>query len=355
MVSSTIKTQNQKSLEDCITSKPKQLLLFEFTHLDALRKHQINADTRSHTIALYDFMPKYFWGKLQEKRVNGVFLTPEKRDFAYSGINYKLVISPASIEEPDGSFKHYFPGEREELVEDALRKIATEGSGLFIDDQAGVAFTIYQLQAELKKRGHTFSYDELKQALMICNATHLKLVTADGHAVLASTIFETVGMRTFEEWKGTGQKTKCFVRFNSLVTQSIRDHTYRLLNYEKAMTYKSVIARQLHKRLSHHFIYASAMKPPYNILLSTIIRDCGLKFYKQLRDNLRDVKKALDEMKEKGVIFDYRVEKTLDAKNRNKLLDAKFFIIASHSLCSEMIQANSWHGDKFRASSISWE
>lgn len=309
-----------KSLEEYKQEKPIQLTLFEILDLTLeeksttsqrqykLSKFGITPHTRSHTIELYDFMPKYVWGEVERGEKGR--LDTLKRSFECGGITYNISIYPARIDDKDGTEKECYPGQIEELLEDALRKMACEGSGLFLDDTAGVGFTLYQLQKELESTGHTYSYDELKQGLMVCNGTRIKVTTSDGKTVFSAAMFETVGMRTFEEWKDKGKQTKCYVRFNSLVTTSIKEKTYRLLNYEKAMRYKSRIARLLHKRLSHSFTYASATRPPYNIKLSTLIRDFGLKKYARLRDNLREVIKALEEMKKAKVIYDYRREKT---------------------------------------------
>jgi hypothetical protein len=105
------------------------------------------------------------------------------------------------------------------------------------------------------------------------------------------------------------------------------------------MSFKSVIARQLHRRMSHHYIQAS-LSNHYAITLSTIIRDFGLKAYAELRNNLRDVRAALDELKNKEVILYYEIGKTLEAKQRNKLTDAKFSLTPHPRFCSEIINAN---------------
>jgi hypothetical protein len=105
------------------------------------------------------------------------------------------------------------------------------------------------------------------------------------------------------------------------------------------MSYKNVIARQLHKRMSHHYIQASIANP-YHFLLSTIIRDFGLTQYKQLRDNLRDVQIALDEMIEKKVLISYQAEKIIENSKRAKLLDAKLTLIPDPTFVSEIIGAN---------------
>lgn len=139
-------------------------------------------------------------------------------------------------------------------------------------------------------------------------------------------MFETLGLQTRDDWKGTGTKRKAFVRFNSLVSESIKSGLFRQLDYEKAMGYSSVIARQLHKRMSHHFTQAS-LTTRYEIKLSTIIRDFGLAEYARPSLNLAHVLKALDEMKEKSILLSYEVQKLLDHENRNKLLDAKFILL----------------------------
>ncbi len=105
------------------------------------------------------------------------------------------------------------------------------------------------------------------------------------------------------------------------------------------MSYKNVIARQLHKRMSHHYVQASFTNP-YHFLLSTIIRDFGLSQYAQLRDNLRDMQIALDEMIEKQVLLSYKVEKVLENSKRAKLLDAKFLLMPDPSFVTEIIGAN---------------
>ena len=65
-----------------------------------------------------------------------------------------MKITPATIKNAKGEEKAYYPSQREEIVEDAIRKIAIEKGGVFIDGGAGVQFSIYELANELKKRGH---------------------------------------------------------------------------------------------------------------------------------------------------------------------------------------------------------
>ncbi len=321
--------EGAKNLDDYDQSRPMQLTLFEL-----LLPQERGL---SNTIELYDFIPKYHWGKVE--RIGGEFLRALEREFECRGQKYKVKIRPASIEDKDGMERYYYPSKREELVEDALRKFIAEGQGVFLDDAAGVTFSLYQLQEELRRNGHSYNKQEIKDALLICARTNITVTSEDGSAVLVSNLFETVGLQTRESWKGTGQKTRAFVRFNALVSKSIQSRTFRQINYEKVMSYKTVIARQLHKRMSHHYIQAS-ISNPYHILLSTIIRDLGLTLYDRLRDNLRDVQIALDEMKLKDVLLSYKIEKVLENSKRSKLLDAKFILIPNPMFAGEVTRAN---------------
>ena len=332
----TTSPEKTKRLEEYEAAEPQQLTLFQLLDLKPQEQKRY-----SNTLELYDFMPKYYWGKVE--RIGGKFLDSLVREFECRGERYNIEIKPASIRDKNGVERYYYPSKREELVEDALRRLATTRQGVFLDDMAGVTFTLYQLQQELKRNGHSYSKEQIKDALMICAQTRLIVKTADGNSVLVSGMFETLGLQTREDWQGTGAKTKAFVRFNSLVTASIKSGTYRQLNYEQSMSYKNVIARQLHKRMNHHYTQASITNT-YGIMLTTIIRDFGLTEYKWLSLNLRDVQKALEEMKEKAIILNYTVEKILDASQRNKVIDAKIIITPSPFFAVDIKNANARQG-----------
>ncbi len=328
--SKSIQAKRQKSkIDDYNKSKPMQLELFELINP--------SEEDYSNTIELYDFIPKYVWGRVE--RIQEKFLEPIERDFDCRGQSYQVRIAPARIKDSDGVSRDYFPGKREELVEDALRKIATAGQGVFLDNEAGVTFTLYQLQQELKRTGHSYSITQIKEALMVCVGTSLQLTDKSGQDVIASSIFDTIGLQTREDWEGQGEKTKAFVRFNALVTISIRNRTFRQFNYEVSMGYQNVISRQLHKRMSHHFTQASFTQP-FTILLSTVIRDFGLTSYEKVSHNLRDVESALKEMVEKDVLLKYDLNKIIDEKRRNKIADVRLVLFPHPNFVSEVITAN---------------
>ncbi len=320
-----------KSLEEYDQTKPEQLSLFEMLAPEE-RKY-------SNTVELYDFIPKYFWGKADQLRVNGKFLDSLEREFVCRGKKYQVKIKPASIEQSNGEEIYFYPSKREELVEDALRKLVCEGKGKFLDDSAGVFFSLYELQEELKNNDHTASITQIKEALMVCAQSVLIVTNEEGTEVMVSTIFPTLCLQTKEDWKGTGEKTASFVRFNPLVTKSIVEMQFRQFNYQKSMKYKSVIARQLHKRMSHHYIQASIANA-YNINLTTIIRDFGLTAYEKISNNLREAEKGLTELVASRVVLNYEATKTFDAKNKNKITDVNFHIVPHPTFVSEIMKSN---------------
>jgi len=301
----------------------------------------------SNTIELYDAIPKYFWGRISSKnRIGGRYLNILCREFEFRNKAFSVKITPARIEDKNGNEIDYYPGKREELVEDALRKMACDGHGLFLDNQAAVVFSLHQLQKELKKMGHTYSIKQIKDAIFICQKSNLSLESNDGKTVISFQIFETVGLRTRMDWKERGNKIKCFVRFNSLVTQSIKNRTYRQFNYKECMTYKKNLARWLHKRMSHLYIQA-AWNNSYSILLTTIIRDSGIRRYEKLKDNLREVRKSLDEMIEKNVLSGVKEEKRFFGR---KIINVKFTLKPGYSFIRDTIRTNK-RLDDFKSSS----
>ena len=295
----------------------------------------------SNTVELYDAIPKYFWGRVSfSDRIGGRFLNTLAREFEFRGKRFSVKITPARIEDKKGSEKDYYPGKREELVEDALRKMACDGNGLFLDDQVGVIFSLNQLQNELKKMGHTYSITQIKNALLICQKTNIMLESADGNTTVSFQIFDTIGLRTWKDWRQSGNKIKCFVRFNILVTRSIKNGTFRQLNYKECMTYKKNLARWLHKRMSHLFTQAS-WKNTYSILLTTIIRDSGITRYKNLKDNLNQVRSVCKEMVQKHVLLGFKEERRYSGR---KIIDVKFVLKPGFTFIQDMIRANKRHG-----------
>ncbi len=61
----------------------------------------------------------------------------------------------------DGKYRDYFPSQREEIIEDALRKLGIEGDGVYLDLYVSVVFTFYKLMMELRRVKHGYNLAEI--------------------------------------------------------------------------------------------------------------------------------------------------------------------------------------------------
>jgi hypothetical protein len=312
-------------------TQPDQLSLFQ-TFLP-------DEDKYSNTIELYDAIPKYYPRKhMQQRRVNDTFLPHLEREFEHKGHAYKLLISPGRIIYKDGTAREFYPSFREELVEEALRKIACDHlNGVFLNNQAGVQFTLYELKKELKTRGHTIDIPDLLESLKICNLASLNVTEPCGNALIQSPIFPVLLVASKADWMKNPKQTRCYVQFHPLVTASINHISYRQYDYLTYMAYKHRLSRWLHKRLAHNYIQAGMMHP-YSINLSTILRDSGAYSAPRGNNRLREVETALKELKAKQVIMNYK--KTDKRGPRNKIIDITFTLYPDFSFVEEMKKAN---------------
>lgn len=336
--------QKNKKYNEYRKEKPEQLDLFSFNNIFPNIREKYSG-----TVELYDILPKYIHDDVESLRKDGKYLDIVSRDFVYRKQNMQVIISPARILQDDKTSKDFFPSQREEIIEDVLRKFATDPDrNEFLDNRLSVKFSLYDLYKELKKIKHEYNYSQIRESLKILARTNIEIKGINGETTFSSNMFETFGIidcntnlkyvENFdneEQQKEYNKKIIYFVRFNSLVSDSIKNKTWRIINYDQCMQYKRAVSRWLHKRISHLFMLRS-IELPYNIMLSTIIRDSGMTRYARINDNLIQVQKCFTEMIEIGSIDRYDMEKIYDENKKNKLTDVKFLIYISHSFFDDL-------------------
>lgn len=316
-------------------TQPQQLVLFQ-----TFLPEDDPDDKFSNTIEFYDAIPKYFSNPrlMDTMRKDGIYLPRLERDFQHRGEAYNVTIRPARLTGRDGMDKEYYPGPREELVEEALRKLACDRlNGVYLDDQAGVQFTIYELHKELQSRGHDFARMSLVESLRIGNESHIRVTKDDGELVLGSPIFPVLLLARKKEWIQHPKDTRCYVQFHPLITHCLSHLTYRQFDYAVYMGYTYRLSRWLHKRLAHMYTQAG-MLHPYTIRLSTILRDSGTLEPAQKYNAPRSVERALDELKSRQTIL--AVTKEILRGPRNRLLDIKYSFLPTTEFVSEVKRAN---------------
>ena len=244
------------------------------------------------------------------------------------------------MRDSDSIIKEYYPSEQEEIVEEALRKIASDRlNGVYLGNSAGVQFTMYELRKELLRGKHTMSHTQLQRSLLICRSAGLRIERKDGEkeVVLDSSIFPTVMISNRKDWKADPKNARCYVQFNPLVTASIETLTYRQFDYETLMSYKRQLSRWLHKRLYHNYVNAGMLNS-YNILLSTIRRDSGLLNNARVSQNIKYLERTLAELSEKNIIYGFEKEERRGRQNR--IDDILYTLMPTMNFVSEMKKAN---------------
>ena len=315
-------------------TQPQQLTLFQTFFPDDHEDHYSN------TIELYDAIPKYITNPklVDAMREGGKYLPLLERPFHHRGEVFTVTIRPARLKDRKGHEKEYYPSPREELVEEVLRKLACDRlNGVYLDNLAGVQFTLYELKHELRNRGHDIHLQSLIDALKICHGVDLHMYRADGSVMLASPIFPLLLISSRQEWLKHPAETRCYVQFHPFITQCLGQLTYRQFDYGMYMRYRYRLSRWLHKRLAHNYVQAS-MFTPYTIRLSTILRDSGTQESAQNYNNSRSVERALDELHSEKILL--VVTKEILRGPRKRLIDIKYTLQPTIEFVSEIKRAN---------------
>ncbi|MFM7424728.1 MAG: hypothetical protein ACKO7W_07030 [Elainella sp.] len=314
-------------------TQPEQLTLFQaFPELEEEHCY-------SNTIDLYDLMPKYVASqhKIDAIRKEGKSLEIMVRRFTHRNQEYRLEITPAKILTKDEKTKEFYPTEREQLVEEALRRIACSfENGYYLNDKAGVQFTLSQLRQELKRMGHSIHLDSLVESLKVANKVNVTLSTQDGKTLVSAPVFPVLVKTTRKEWLDNANEALCYVQFNPMVTAGIESLSYRQHNYDKFMGYRRQLTRWIHKRIYNLFTQASALET-YTLKASTIIRDSGLVLDAQERNRFVAIEAALTELQEQRILHEYKAEKIRQGR---KIVDVKYTLVPAGDLIRDTIFGN---------------
>ena len=321
---------------------------FNNQQIDLFQSFLCNGDGHqeklSNAIPLWDCLPRYTLSRqtLNKLRKEGKLPPLMNLPCRYFGQNYIVQIQPARIMDDKGGVMEYYPGLTEELIEDALRKIATLQQHGYFDQsevRSGVSFSIYELREELRRQGHTRSYDEIVLSLKIMARSIIELQTeADRNkAVSVSAYLSHLSSVSRADLK-EDPDARWYVEFHHLITQAISAVEYRQYNYTLMMSHSTQLARWLHKYLVNKFTYAQIGKV-FEIRFSTVKRDSGLlEAYSRSRDAIDAVNKALEELKQKGVLESIQANRILGGKG--KIEDVVYTVFPTITFSMEIKASN---------------
>lgn len=297
------------------------------------------ADTStSGSIAIYDTINKYVYGRKGERFAQDVSEQKE-RTCSLAGNSFKVVITPARLRHKVKGVETVslvYPSEREEIIEEALRKLCTSGGGTWIDDEAGVFFTLGQVHSELSRHGHGYNKREIKEALEILADAKLEIYSSDGEMKWISPYFPGLRLTTRDDYLKGGKNALCFVKFHALVTRSIRNIDYRQYNYDRFMRLPNALSRNVYKRLVHAFTYAAAGNSHHFMMLEMLANN-GHTPSQRLRQDRAKLDAALDTLIEEGVLLEYESSPVKEGKS---VIDYKYIVFPAKKFISEQISAN---------------
>lgn len=294
-----------------------------------------NSGEYSHTFELVDDLPIYFYGRRQP----GVEVHAIEREFLSRKRRLKVSILPAIVKEgkdshtpfepPSGQYRRRFPGEREELVLEAIKYLASQ-KGVLLDGDVGVPFSLSELERLLADANHSFRQDEIKEALRTLSRT--KIVLQDSAGLV---VFEESPVKSLVISR-QGTRDLCVVQLSSIYTEAIRKLEYRAYNFIVAARYQSIVARKLHRHMSHHFTQADETTP-YVSNASAILILAGLSTEEKPNKWAKRVQEGANEVQHNGYVSQYTFE---PVKSAGRIVDYKFSIYASKRFIDEIIEEN---------------
>jgi hypothetical protein len=289
-------------------------MMSDDTQLELFKGWFSSNTTESRTIELLEAVPKYIFDKHAKASSQ---VTVIRRSFTHRNVSYQLRIAPAIIDR-NGKPIAVFPGEREEIIFRATLHLATQQQAALktgMDKNGnlviGAGFTLKQLEKHLRSINHGFPLAEIDEAIRVCRLASYDIKTTSGKktAIMSAGLF-LLYSAVDDEADLTGEQSFRYIVFNPLVTKSIVERTFRSINYERLMRISSPLARWLYDRISHNYRQAEKDAPltgkGYHISSETILEESGIAREKRFRDNLKTIRSALEELKEKGVLSSFR-------------------------------------------------
>jgi hypothetical protein len=140
------------------------------------------------TLEILDFVPKYVYPKDRPPNdwtpISKTIILRRRDDQGnHEKLEIDVSLTPAIIISKEGIAHHVFPGEREELVERAIRKLAlrqASDTGLDTAQDSStqiiqVTFTLRQLRRELVSQDHGYKLSEIKEALEVLSTATISV------------------------------------------------------------------------------------------------------------------------------------------------------------------------------------
>jgi len=300
---------------------------------------------------------------------------PFKKEFTYGDHTYLLTMKPANVMRKGETIRAAFPGQREEIIREVVTKLATDDPSVLrgVETSNGRAreaeliCTFSRIRRLLEESGHGWKLAEIREGLEVLSGCRIE-IKRDG--VRISPEFGLLAYAyAIADGDETGDRSVAKIRFHPLFIQALRNNEYRQIHFGRLMALKHPMARWLYQRISHHYtgvkkgMFDLSSDEPYNVTLTFLLQNTTMSRYPNLRDNVREVRKALAQMFDEGLLtrvrgdgpqsktereqrkhHGYDEELRYDtgprARGRRPIVDALWKLWLSADFIDDIIQAN---------------
>ena len=287
-----------------------------------------------------DFGKKRYW---DYSNVSPSITTDVKFNHEGRERTFVVTLKPGRITKKDGTEALVYPSvQREEVVYDALRKLACSGHGGFYEDELGTSFTLKLLQKELKSFKKTYSIPEIKESLKVLRSAEIEIKTVDGSFEWQPSYLSNMALTSRAEYLEDGGEAKCMVLFDNIVSTSVKQLDFREYNYAISQATKHPIAKYLIKRLDRRFKAANDANT-YSMKMSTIFKCVYRELDQKMSNNTRHMNAAIKEMMDKRRIKYAHSEAIKSPTDARKTVDYLYTFVPHEDMIQDMIR---FHGKK---------
>jgi len=341
-------SEEDKKLVNTPPTTPKKSIQFDLFSQFCANDH---AEV-SNAVEIWDSIPKYFFTprQIEKLRTGSGHADPFTWDYHYNNAAFSVRIQPALIEQPDGSYRAFFPGVTEELVEEALKKILADQTYGFHDvsnTETWVRFTLNMIKRELAARGRARNIPDIKHAIEVMSSCMIS-VRKNGKELWKGAILQdlvTVGRKEYL----ADTDSHHLGRLPLFISHAINRLGMRQFNLDRLMTCDDQLSRWIYRKMIHRFTQAHVTQT-YHFLFSTIQGESALLQQGRDIDNRRKVRNALEELKRRGVVMVYSESLV---KQGRKVVDAKYEVRPSTDFSTEQKAANKRDSDNKRTAQSS--
>jgi hypothetical protein len=312
---------------------PLQLILFETSDAEDGRY--------TNTIGLYDIAPRFVF--YTDNRLEGGYLKSIRREFEHAGVTYKLLLRPGRLVRADGTEREEFPGEREQIVEAVMQRIASDRARLSVENEkVRLSFSLYEIREELRKVRHLYSLDEIKDALTVLHTAVVEITRTDRKTttVLSSSSFPVLALRRRDD------QESAYLEFNPLVENAIKNLHYRRINYDWLMRISHPLSRWLYLKLCQSNTDAGqGEQPTVSMTAMEIARDGPMSPRSRPRDTLRYVTNAVEVLVREGFLEDLGPDGQRVIKEGRKKTDVAFDLMPTRRFVDDIRRADALVAD----------